>query len=194
MAAGRTVRVGPTVGGERKRLDTSKITSGELVALASGLVLLIALFLNWFEAASAWQALNLVDFLLALMALVAMGVALSGAAGVELGVPRASIAALGAVALVIVLTFLLEADGRGFGLFLAVLAAAGLTYGGLAASRDGDQRAGASPGARPQSAPASRPRSGTAAGQPPARPRPRPETAAGARRSAEDPPRPPSSG
>ena len=190
MAAGRTVRVGRTVGGERKRLDSSKITFGELVALASGLVLLIALFLNWFEAASAWQALNVVDFLLALMALVAMGVALSGAAGVELGLPRVSIAALGAVALVIVLTFLLEADARGFGLFLAVLAAGGLTYGGYTASRDKGRPAGSATGARERPAPVTRPRPGAPPAAP-SRPRPRPETAAGARRSAGNPPPPP---
>ncbi len=154
-------------------MDTSKITFGELVAVASGLVLLIALFLDWFEGASAWQALNLVDFLLALMALVAMGVALSGAAGVELGLPRAIIAALGAVALVIALTFLFEADDRGLGLFLAVLAAGGLTYGGYAALSEGARRpAAAAPGSRPRPGAAGPSRPGAAGRRPASRPRP----------------------
>lgn len=157
-------------------MDTSKITFGELVALASGLVLLIALFLDWFDGATAWQALNLVDFLLALMALVAMGVALSGAAGVELGLPKASIALLGAVALVIALTFLFEADGRGFGLFLAVLAAGGLTYGGYMASSEGTRRPAAAAGTRSRPG-TSQPTRPQAAGRQAAS-RPRPDTGA----------------
>lgn len=130
-------------------MDRSKISVGEMIAVGSGLVLIIALLLDWFGTLTAWQAFDLVDFILTLIALSAIAIALGAAAGADLGLPRAAIAGLGAVALVIALTFLFEGEDRGIGLFLGLLAAIGLTYGGLRAMNEASSGAGA-PSRRPR--------------------------------------------
>ena len=47
-----------------------RLRDGELIAGAGGLALLASLFLGWYSGASAWEALSVVDVLLALLALV----------------------------------------------------------------------------------------------------------------------------
>jgi drug/metabolite transporter (DMT)-like permease len=47
-----------------------RLRDGEWIAGAGGAALLAALFLGWYSGASAWQAFSLLDFLLALLALV----------------------------------------------------------------------------------------------------------------------------
>ena len=63
-------------------MDTSKLSVGDQIAAASGLVLLIVLFLPWYgvdvnvggfsasESVNAWEAMGFIDILLFLIALV----------------------------------------------------------------------------------------------------------------------------
>ena len=64
-----------------------RLRPGEIVAGVAGLVLLIALFLDWYTVAgragglSAWDAFSVVDVLLALVALLGIAVLVSQVAG-----------------------------------------------------------------------------------------------------------------
>jgi hypothetical protein len=81
-------------------MDLGRLTRGEAIAAASGLVLLVVMFLPWFsedapvkvpgiptvevtqETHNAWEALGLIDVLLLFVVLFALGVAVAHAAGV----------------------------------------------------------------------------------------------------------------
>jgi len=142
-------------------VDTSKLSVGDQIAAVSGIVLLIALFLPWYgvdvsiggfsasESANAWEALDLVDILLFLIALVAIGVPVAKATGsLPDDVPGAMIvlAAGGLAVLLVVFRLIdlptpdLEAEGvdfsRKFGIFLGLIAAVGVTYGGWRANEE----------------------------------------------------------
>ena len=74
-------------------MDTSKLSVGDQIAAASGLVLLIVLFLPWYgvdvnvggfsasESVNAWEAMGFIDILLFLVALTAIGVPVARATG-----------------------------------------------------------------------------------------------------------------
>ncbi len=47
-----------------------RLRGGDLIAGAGGAALLVALFLDWYSGASAWQAFSVLDVVLALLALV----------------------------------------------------------------------------------------------------------------------------
>src|SRR4051794_23968469 len=112
--------------------DPGRISPGETIAGGAGIALFVFLFLHWFDGASAWAAFDVVDFLLAAIALLAVGVAGGPAVGDDpLGRnTRMGLAVTGIVATSIILTFVLEGDGRKIGLYLAFLAAIALAYGG----------------------------------------------------------------
>lgn len=125
-----------------------------MVAGASGLALLIFLFVPWYglntalgpQNLSAWSAFGLIDLVLFLVAGVAIGLALTRAAGAlppDLPAPPATIlAGAGGLAAVLVLFRIFElpepsiADAeisRKAGVYLGLLASAGVAIGGLAA-------------------------------------------------------------
>jgi hypothetical protein len=142
-------------------VDTSKLSLGDQIAAVSGIVLLIALFLPWYgvdvnlgglsasESANAWEALDFIDILLFLVALVAIGVPVAKAAGsLPPDVPGPMIVlAAGGLAVLLVLFRLIDlptpdVDGSGidfsrkFGIFLGLIAAVGVTYGGWRANEE----------------------------------------------------------
>jgi hypothetical protein len=148
-------------------MNLSRLTLGERVAAGSAIALLVFMFFPWFggeqlvalptgdisapgDNKSAWGAFALIDLLLALIALVTLGIAASRALEIplELPVPPALIVT-GAGALAVVLIFyriidppslsslggdLVDVDiGRKIGLFLGLLAAFGIAAGGYVA-------------------------------------------------------------
>ena len=117
-------------------MDASRVSGGEKVAGAGGLLLFLSLFLSWFEGSSAWSFFNVIPVELTLLSLAIVGLVIARALGVDLGVPRALLPVLGGIALVIVFTLLLEIDGRGLGVFLAFLSSVGVVVGGLAAMNE----------------------------------------------------------
>jgi hypothetical protein len=139
-------------------VDTGKLGVGEIVAGVSGLALFVFMFLPWYGIdsvggiglgggdLSAWEAFSFVDILLFLIAVIAVGLAIVGVAEStpELPAPPAQIIMVaGLVAVVLILLrliftpgvdtagFGLEVElGRKIGIFLSLVAAAGIAYGG----------------------------------------------------------------
>jgi hypothetical protein len=119
-------------------VETSRVSTGEMVAAIGGAVLFVSLFLNWSDDLSAWESLDVTDIWLALIALVVVGLALARAAGSSLDLPAPAgtlMFALGSMAAVITLVLLFEGVDVKFGLWLAFLSTLGIIYGGLTAGR-----------------------------------------------------------
>ena len=115
-------------------MDLKSMSLGERIAAGSGAVFFVALFLSWLEALTAWQLFDIVDVLLALLALVAVVLPLAKATGAALPIRpsnKAILTRVGVIVLTVTVAFFLEGADRGFGIFLAVLAAAGMLYGAL---------------------------------------------------------------
>jgi hypothetical protein len=145
-------------------VDTSKLSTGDLVAGVSGIALVIVLFLPWYgvdvsvagfsasESVNAWEAMSFIDILLFLVALVAIGVPVARATGSLPDDVPGSVILLGAGALGLLLVVWRVIDipapdvptiakdsvdfGRKVGLFLGLIATAGITYGGWRANAE----------------------------------------------------------
>jgi len=107
-----------------------RIELGPALAAVGAVLLLVALFLGWFGAASAWTVFELLDLVLAGIAVAAL-VAVAGVLDARL------LPALGAVALVAVAAQLLEPppgagdEDRGTGAWLALAGSVLLLLGGI---------------------------------------------------------------
>jgi hypothetical protein len=128
-------------------MDLRRLRAGEVVASLSGAALFVALFLPWYSAdgeqATAWQALTVVDLVLALVAALAASLLPVTASQRVPAVPialSAFVTLAGLIGLLLVLVRLASlpgaADGREWGLWLGLLAAAGIVAGGAFAMRD----------------------------------------------------------
>ena len=118
--------------------QTRQIALGPVLAAVAALVLLVSLFLDWYEPGfSAWTVFEFLDLLLAVLALASIGIA---AQGLGLGlsgarVPRGALLPVAVVALVIVSSQLIQhppvAVGRGveIGAWLALGAVVVLVAG-----------------------------------------------------------------
>lgn len=115
-------------------MDLRRVSLGERIAAGSAILLFVSLFVDWFEERSAWELFAVVDVLLALLAFSAVTLPLARAAGARLPTrpsPRSLLAQVGVVALTTTLAFLLEGSEPGSGIWLCLLAALGILYGGL---------------------------------------------------------------
>jgi hypothetical protein len=126
-------------------MDLRRLRVGEWIVGASGLLLLIALFLPWYgdPSSTAWEAFTILDLILALLALAAISVPIVTATHRVPAVPLAleSLTALfGLLGVLLVLIRVLnlpgDADGRDIGLWLGLVATLGIPAGGLIAMRD----------------------------------------------------------
>jgi hypothetical protein len=138
--------------------DTTRIRFGEMIAAGSGIVLFISLFLEWYsvsaktafvnasQGVSGWEALGFIDIILFLVAAVVVAIAVAKAMNV---MPRSLPAStglitlvLGGLAVILVLIRIISIPDNGaanipgvdvsrsFGVFVAFIAAAGVTLGG----------------------------------------------------------------
>lgn len=113
-----------------------EIQAGPLLAAAGALLLLVALFLDWFDEFSAWTIFELIDLLLAALALAAVASALSGF-GFPRWVPVRALPAIGAVAFVLVASQLLNHPPAGtdreleLGAWLGFLGSIAMLVGGM---------------------------------------------------------------
>ena len=192
-------------------MDVSRVSLGERIAAVSGLLLFIFMFFKWYgieiDAAiltgdlddlSAWEAFDLIDILLFLVAAIAVTEAVLRATGTaipQLPWPPARIVMLAGVLAVLLILFRLfvspidEGDvagvdvTRGIGIFLGLIAAAGIAYGGWRALNEVPRAAAAAPAATappvapPPPPPATPAEPTTPAPQPPPPPPPPPPAA-----------------
>jgi hypothetical protein len=128
----------------------SDLTRGNVIAALSGLVLLLVMFMSWFEIGggsttavivgldttqNAWEAFQFIDVILFVTALAAIGAAVLSAGGnsARAPFPPETLAfGLGVLSTLLVLYRILNpvADaGRKLGLFLGFLASAGIAVG-----------------------------------------------------------------
>lgn len=113
-----------------------EIQAGPLLAAAGAILLLVALFLDWYDEFSAWTIFELVDLVLAALALAAIASALS-----SFGFPRwvslRALPAIGAAAFVLVASQLLNHPPAGtdreleLGAWLGFIGAIAMLVGGL---------------------------------------------------------------
>ena len=109
------------------RMDTSKLTTGDIIAGVGGIVLLISLFLPWYgvsvdvagfsasESGSGWEVLGSIDILLFLIAVAAIALVLARAAGaLPADIPAPVVLlGLGALAVLLVLYRIIDIPTEG---------------------------------------------------------------------------------
>jgi hypothetical protein len=135
-------------------MDTSRLTTGDMVAGVGGIVLLISLFLPWYgvsidvanvsvsESGSGWEALDVIDVILFLVSVAAIGVVAARAADqLPAEVPGAVVLlGLGGLAMLLVLFRIIDIPvddvpdqvdvSRKIGVFIALIGSAAIAYGG----------------------------------------------------------------
>jgi hypothetical protein len=179
-------------------MDLYKLSTGEKISAASGILLFIFMFFDWFGVevsgvsgftgavpgvgGSAWDALDVIPIFLVVAIVAAVGVAVIRLtdADVEPAISLNTIVAvLGALAFLLILYRIVDPPGGGqfggvsvdttlrLGIFLGLLSAAGIAYGGYSAMREegltfgdaADRLGGEGPGAGSSPPPAQPPQS-----------------------------------
>ena len=136
-------------------MDTSRLGRGEMIAGVSGLALIIFMFFAWWGApeitiqtalgnqtiggvgsANAWEAASFLDIVWFLTGLIAVAFAVSTAMSREVTLPVAAsaiTAGVGTLSTVLIIYRLIDTPydaTRKLGVFLGLIAAAGIAYGG----------------------------------------------------------------
>ena len=147
-------------------MEADRLSTGEKISAVSAILLFIFMFFDWFGAkvssvtgfsgdvpggGSAWDALDVIPLFLMLAIVVAIGVAVVRLTDADLEPPismNAIVAALGGFAVLLILYRIVDPPGGGdfggvtvdttlkLGIFLGLLAAAGIAYGGYSAMRE----------------------------------------------------------
>jgi len=141
-----------------------RLSTGEKIAGGSAILLFIFMFFDWFkveissgdglfsvsEGGNAWQAFSTIDIVLLIVVVVAVGVAVLRASDAVFEPPfplNAAVAILGGIAVLLILYRIIDPPidtgdipgvdvSRSFGVYLGLLAAAGITYGGYRAMQE----------------------------------------------------------
>ena len=131
-------------------MDLRRLRAGEWIAAACGVGLLVSLWLPWYSgedagasALSAWEALRVLDVILALISAAAVALLIVTATQDVPAVPLAlsvfvTFAGLLGVLLVLIRVLSVPdgAEGRDWGLWLALVCTLGIVAGSLIAMRD----------------------------------------------------------
>jgi hypothetical protein len=152
-------------------MDTSRLSPGDISAGIGGIVLLVSLWLKWYgvsvsvagfsasSSASGWEVLSIIDiilFLIALVAIVLVATKAAGALPADVPVPVVLLG-LGALAVLLVLFRIIDTPApsdlpdqvdvsRKIGIFIALIGAAGIAYGGWRSNEEAPRaRAAAAP-------------------------------------------------
>jgi hypothetical protein len=124
-------------------MKLERLNSGERIAAGSALALFVCMFFGWFnfgfDTANAWEALHYISPILTIAIASTLGVALMKASERSLGdIPDAmAIFVLGCLATVLVFFRLIDpvsSSSAEAGMFLGLLAAAGIGLGGYLAT------------------------------------------------------------
>ena len=154
-------------------MDVSRIRRGELIAAVAGVALLAVMFLDWYElqggggvrsiGLSAWQAFDVTDVVLALAALVSIGLAAVTAARRSPALPVAGsviASTLGIVATALLLYRILNQPGPNdaievkIGAWLGLLCCAALFVAAWMSMADDRPRPADPPAPEPERRPA----------------------------------------
>jgi hypothetical protein len=136
-------------------MDTSRLTPGDISAGVGAIVLLVSLWLPWYGISvdvagfsastdgSGWEVFSMIDILLFLISIVAIAlVALKATGNLPADVPVPLVlVAIGALAVLLILYRLIDTPAPGdlpeqvdvsrkLGLFIGLIGAAGVAYGG----------------------------------------------------------------
>ncbi len=130
-------------------MELKRLRPGELIAAAGGVALLVVMFLDWYEfngiGVSAWAAFTITDVLLALAALIAIGLAVLTATRRSPALPVAAsviTATTGILATLLVLYRILNQPGPNefievkLPAFLGFLCVLAIAAGGWRSMRD----------------------------------------------------------
>ncbi|HEX6228014.1 MAG TPA: hypothetical protein VFZ41_00970 [Solirubrobacterales bacterium] len=147
-------------------MEADRLSTGEKISAASAVLLFIFMFFDWFGAkvesvtgfsgevpggGSAWDALDVIPIFLMAAIVVAIGVAVVRLTDADLEPPislNTFVAVLGAVAFLLILYRIIDPPGGEsfggvsvditlkIGIFLSLVAAAGIAYGGFSAMRE----------------------------------------------------------
>ena len=124
-------------------MDVRRLRVGEWLAGIGGAALLVSLFLDWYGGATGWRSFSVVDVLLALAGVLAVGLAAVTAAHKAGAVPIALASLLGSasmVSLLLVVWRVLDPPGteggRDAGLWIGLAACAAMVAGAFAAMKD----------------------------------------------------------
>jgi hypothetical protein len=164
-------------------MDVSRLTTGQKIAGVAGLLLLIIMFIfDWFTVdvgegafqvsagGNAWETMEFIRFIVLLTAIAGIALAVMAATQSQVNTPvaiSAIAAGLGILSVILIAYRIIDPPGgdvegfgvevgRGLGVFLGLVAAAGVAYGGWTAMQEegtsfGAQadRLGDGPGAGP---------------------------------------------
>jgi len=146
-------------------MDTSQLSTGAKIAGGAGILLLVAMFLPWYEVSAsvagfsasdsgtAWEVFSFIDIVLFVTGVAAVGVAVAAMQNrlAALPVPAGQLLlGLGALATLLVIFRILSVPdgdipdgldagidiGRKFGLFIGLIAAAGVAFAGKTLSEE----------------------------------------------------------
>jgi hypothetical protein len=143
-------------------MDLDKLGQGEKIAGVSSVVLFIFMFLDWFSVevtgipgsggSDAWDALNWIPIVLVVTIIAALGVAALRLMDSRYEPPVSGntiVAILGAISFLLILYRIIDPPGVGggvaeelvdvspaFGIFVSLVAAAGIAYGGYKAMQE----------------------------------------------------------
>jgi hypothetical protein len=143
-------------------MDLTRLTQGEKIAGVSGIALILIMFIfDWYGVegisggVDAWEAYSFVDIVLFLAAASAIGLAVMRASQSEMNLPVAAsaiVAGLGILAVVLVVIRIIDPPGGGdisgfgvtvevdvtrkIGVWLGLIAAAGVAFGGYRAMQE----------------------------------------------------------
>jgi uncharacterized membrane protein YhaH (DUF805 family) len=148
-------------------MELDKLSTGEKISAASGILLFIFMFFDWFgvevsgvpafsgtvegSGGSAWDALDVIPIFLVLAIVAAVAVAVIRLTDADVEPPvslNTIVAVLGALAVLLVLYRIVDPPGGGsfggvsvdttlqVGIFLGLISAAGIAYGGYSAMRE----------------------------------------------------------
>ncbi|HSS41250.1 MAG TPA: hypothetical protein VLK37_01725 [Solirubrobacterales bacterium] len=141
-----------------------RLSTGEKIAGGSGVLLFIFMFFDWFKVdvsggeglfslsigGNAWEAFSTIDIILMIVVIVAVGVAVLRLSDAVFEPPfslNAAVAILGGIAVLLILYRIIDPPGDtggvpgvdispAVGIFLGLIAAAGITYGGYRAMQE----------------------------------------------------------
>jgi hypothetical protein len=146
-------------------MDVAALRRGELIAAVSGIALFIIMFLSWFGGSievegvgevdlglaeavgvdttfNAWESFDFIDIVLLVTVIVAVGLAVMSAAGSSVNLPVAASAlttGFGGLSTLLILYRIIDPPfgaGREYGVYLGLIAAAGVAVGGWMAMQE----------------------------------------------------------